>query len=151
MRRALLVAAVAALLVAAPLAVAASKTTTYSGTINGGGTIEVTVKTTKKHHKKKTKVVDFRFEGLAVECTGGDGTETTSGALNFKLPVKKGKFTVDAVLGSPQNPEAALLAHGKIKKRSASGDIRVHGSAVPLDAGGTGSCDSDTVRWSAAK
>jgi hypothetical protein len=140
------------MLVAAPIAAAASKTTTYSGTINGGGTIEVTVKTTKKHHKKKkTKVVDFRFEGLAVECTGGDGTETTSGALNFKLPVKKGKFTVDAVLGSPQNPEAALLAHGKIKKRSASGDIRVHGSAVPLDAGGTGSCDSDTVRWSAAK
>jgi hypothetical protein len=151
MKRALLLGAVAAMLVAAPIAAAAGKTTTYSGDIDGGGTIEFTVKTTKKHHKKKSKVIDFRFEGLPLDCAGGDGTETTSGALNFKVPVKKGKFTVDAVLGSSQNPKAALLANGKIKKGSARGDIRVHGTEVPLDGGGTGDCDSDTVDWSATK
>src|SRR5690349_259198 len=105
MKKLIALVAAAAMLVSVAAAGAAGKTTTYNGEIDNGGTIQLKVKKSKKKGKKKTRVVLFRFEGLPVAC-GANGAGTTSGALDFKVPVKRGKFEIDAIIGKPSNPKS---------------------------------------------
>jgi hypothetical protein len=149
MKRTATLIAIAAMLVAAPAA--AAKRTTYSGDIATGGSVRFTVKTEMKNGKRKSEVTSFHFRRLAVTCAPG-GSGTTSGNLDFDVPVKRtGKFVISAYQGDPMNPTAELRIVGKIANRNSNGTIRVHGSQIQLDGGGTGNCDSGTAHWSASK
>ena len=154
MKRVSLIAAVAALCVGlvAPTAFSATiSTKRYKGDIDVGGTVDFKVRKSKRPgHPAVRKVISFKFSQLPVECDGGDNT--SSGEITFKVRVRNGKFNINGVQGSPQNPTASLRIHGELKgPRNASGTIRVRGSQTPVDVGGSDNCDSKTQDWSAKK
>lgn len=147
------VVALCALLLIATIASSAVTTKKYSGDIEKGGTVDFTIRTTKRPgHPRRSKVVKFVFEELVVDCQGHPNPESTSGNTDFRVPIRNRKFQINATLGDPDSPRAALKVRGELTApRKAKGTIRVHGSAVPLDppAGGTGNCESTTQDWTA--
>ena len=130
--------------VAVPTAVSAAAKQ-YQGPINGGGTVEFAIKRTDNGKK----LVKWIWRDMPAACNSG--AEEVSGSISFKVRVKNGKFELDAIQGTPQNPTARMTAEGDVGRNNADGTIRVHGSAVPIDDGGTANCDTGKETWTASK
>jgi hypothetical protein len=137
------IAAVFALALPVTVSAAAKK---YEGTVANGGTLEFSIK--KTNHGKK--LVKWIWRDIPADCDSGP--EEVSGEISFKAKVKHNKFELDAIQSTPQDPVTArMTAEGHVNGDNVSGEIRVHGSDVALDEGGTADCDTGTEDWSASK
>ena len=134
--------AVIALALPTTVSAAAKK---YEGPIENGGTVEFSIKKTNNGKK----LVKWVWLDMPAACDGG--AEEVSGEISFNVKVKNNRFKLDAIQGTPQNPTARMTAKGKINGDNATGEIRVHGSSVPIDGGGTAPCDTGTEDWSASR
>src|SRR6478752_1520124 len=94
---------------------AAAKTLDFQGSIGPSGAISFSL----KGSKTKGKVVDLKWYRLPVKCGGSH--DTSAGALNYSVPVEKGKFSADAVLGNPNRPKAEAIITGKLNGDKAHG------------------------------
>jgi hypothetical protein len=121
----------------------------YAGDWDGGGTMSFKVK--RAHHEKK--VVAFSFAAFPLNCEGG--AETTTGFINFAIPVHRNKFHTRAVAppNNPSDPDATVKLAGRLTRggRGARLTMSIHGKSVALDGGGHDSCGSGQVTGSASR
>lgn len=144
MRKYTIASLAAVLALALPTTVGAA-TKKFEGAIDNGGTVEFSIKKTNDGKK----LVRWIWRDMPAACNGG--AEEVSGSIGFNVKVKNNKFELDAIQGTSQNPTARMTAEGTVNRNNASGELRVHGSAVPIDGGGTDNCDTGKEDWSASK
>lgn len=118
---------------------------------SGQATIRVSVETRKDGHRyRKT---EYRFTELQVRCGererefrfGVSGGETV-----WLRYADRNPFGTVTISGPAGNPAVKTKVVGRlVTPRRARGFVRVSGSSVPLEGGGSARCDSGRLHWAA--
>jgi hypothetical protein len=128
----------------------AAKDRIFAGSLEpaGSGTVSLEF---KQVEGVTWRFYEYEFKRVPLNCDGGQKTRMTFGGSESVRNDQLGREEFGFTSGQ-QDPDGQLnyewTIDGRVASpRKAKGFVRAHGPEVPLEDGGTASCDSGVIRF----